>query len=122
MDRKYRSETKMNRKIALSRKNLKRKRTGIKQKQAKKSKRNEIEQNFFFNGEFFGFFLLMYVIQHYFTCRPSDSTVSEDAVLTVAILALSARCSNHLVRSHPQGLGLIHWLDLIIKARSHPRG
>jgi hypothetical protein len=30
-------------------------------------------------GEFFGFFLFMYDIQHCFICRPSDSTVSEDA-------------------------------------------
>ncbi len=28
---------------------------------------------------FFGVFLSMYVIQHCFVCRPSDSTVSEDA-------------------------------------------
>jgi hypothetical protein len=46
--------------------------------------------------EFFGFFLLMYVILHCFICRPSDSTVSEDAGIeprTVATLALTARRS-----------------------------
>jgi hypothetical protein len=30
-------------------------------------------------GIFGGFFLFMYIIQHYFICRPSDSTLSEDA-------------------------------------------
>ncbi len=30
-------------------------------------------------GRFFRFFLFMYNIQHRFICRPSDSTVSEDA-------------------------------------------
>jgi hypothetical protein len=47
----------------------------------------------------------MYVIQHCFICRPSDSTVSKDAGIeprTVATLALTARCSNHLARSHTQ--------------------
>ncbi len=29
--------------------------------------------------DFVGFFLSMYDIQHCFICRPSDSTVSEDA-------------------------------------------
>jgi hypothetical protein len=46
----------------------------------------------------------MYVIQHCFMCRPSDSFVSEDArveLRTVAALALTARRSNHLARSHP---------------------
>jgi hypothetical protein len=45
-----------------------------------------------FKGGFFGFFLLMYVIQHCFICRPSDSTVSEDAGIeprSVATLAIS---------------------------------
>jgi hypothetical protein len=55
-------------------------------------------------GDLFLVFLLMYVIQHCFICRPSDSTVSEDAGIeprTVATLALTARRSNHLARSHP---------------------
>jgi hypothetical protein len=47
----------------------------------------------------------MNIIQHCFVCRPSYSTVSEDAGLepmTVATLALTARRYNHLTRSHPQ--------------------
>ncbi len=53
---------------------------------------------------FFSIFLFMYVIQHCVICCPSDSTVSEDAGIeprTVATLALTARCSNHLAKSHP---------------------
>ncbi len=53
--------------------------------------------------EFFGFFLFMYYIQHCFICRPSGSTVSEDAGIeprTVATMALAVRRSNHLARSH----------------------
>ncbi len=52
----------------------------------------------------FWFFLEMYVIQHCFIYRPSDSTVLEDAGIeprTVATLALSATSSDHLARSHP---------------------
>jgi hypothetical protein len=71
-----------------------------------------------FEGGFFGIFLFMYVIQHCFICRPSDSTVSEDAGIvlrTVAALVLSARRSNHSARSH---------LDSVRyhphSARSHP--
>jgi hypothetical protein len=44
-------------------------------------------------GVVFGFFLFMYVIQHFFIYRPSDSNVSEDAETeprTVATLALTA--------------------------------
>ncbi len=57
-------------------------------------------------GEFLGFFLFlffMYVIQHCFICRPSDSTVSEDAGIdprTVATMALTAGRPNHSARSH----------------------
>ncbi len=54
-------------------------------------------------GRFFEFFF-MYEIQHCFICRPSDSTVSEDAVIeteTVATTALAVRRSNHWARSHP---------------------
>jgi hypothetical protein len=36
------------------------------------------EKNTFLRG-MFGFFLVMYVIQHCFICRSTDSTVSEDA-------------------------------------------
>jgi hypothetical protein len=72
------------------------------------------------------FIFSMYCIQHCFICRPSDSTVSEDAAIeprTVATSALAVRrsnpisflCSNHSARSHPQ-LGWISSttrLDLI---------
>ncbi len=54
-----------------------------------------------FNGRFFDFLFL----QHCFIYLPSDSTVTEDAGIeprTVATLALTARCTNHLARSHPQ--------------------
>jgi hypothetical protein len=34
--------------------------------------------SFIYRG-FFGFFLFMYVVELCFICRPSDSTVSEDA-------------------------------------------
>jgi hypothetical protein len=62
-------------------------------------------------GDFFGFFLFMYNIQHCFICRPSDSTVSKNAEIeprTVATTALAVRRSNHSARSHPHS------------ARSHP--
>ncbi len=52
-------------------------------------------------GGFFQLFLFMYIIQDCVICRPSDSTVSEDAGIeprTVATLALTARCSNHLAK------------------------
>jgi hypothetical protein len=67
---------------------------------------------YFLKGGFFGFFLFMYDIQHCFICRPSDSTVSEDARIepgTVATTALAVRRSNHSANSHPQS------------ARSHPQ-
>ncbi len=46
----------------------------------------------------------MYFIQQCFICRPSDSTVSEDAGIeprTAATLALTDRHSDHSARSHP---------------------
>jgi hypothetical protein len=46
----------------------------------------------------------MYFIQHCFICRPSDSTVSEDAEIeprTVATLELAVRRFNLSARSHP---------------------
>jgi hypothetical protein len=52
----------------------------------------------------------MYFFQHCFSCRLSDSTVSEDDEIeprTVATLPLAIRRSNHLARSHPQALGYI---------------
>jgi hypothetical protein len=45
----------------------------------------------------------MYFIQHCFTCRPSDSTVSEDAGIeprNVATSALAVRSSINSARSH----------------------
>ncbi len=55
-------------------------------------------------GTFLGFFKKddKYDIQHFFICRPSDSTVSEDAGVeprTVATTALAVRRSNHSVIS-----------------------
>jgi hypothetical protein len=53
----------------------------------------------------------MYDIQHCFICRPSNSTVSEDAGIeprTVATTTLAVRRSYHSARSHPH------------LARSHP--
>ncbi len=61
--------------------------------------------NHFYRLSLWTFF--MYVIQHCFICRPSDSAVSEDAGIearTVATFALTARRSNHSARSHPQNL------------------
>jgi hypothetical protein len=58
------------------------------------------------NLDFFvDFFLFMYVTHHCFICRPSDSTVSEDAgneTKTDATLALTARGSILSARSHLQ--------------------
>jgi hypothetical protein len=54
--------------------------------------------------------IFMYVIQHCFICRFSDSTVSEDAEVetgTVATLALTARRSDHSARSHPRRMKTI---------------
>jgi hypothetical protein len=55
-------------------------------------------------GIFFIFFVFYkYFIQQCLICRPSDSSVSEDAGIeskTVAILAFSARSNNHSIRSH----------------------
>jgi hypothetical protein len=51
-------------------------------------------------GIFLNFFYFFYYI-HCLICRPSDSTVSEDAGIeprTVATLALTARRSDHLAR------------------------
>ncbi len=52
----------------------------------------------------------MYVIQHCFIDRPTDSNVSEDAGIerrTVATLALTARRSNHSARSHPHSATVV---------------
>ncbi len=61
----------------------------------------------------------MYCIQHCFICRPSDSTVLEDAGMeprTVATSALAVRRSNHSARSYPESASFIHY-----SARSHPQ-
>jgi nestin len=71
----------------------------------------------------------MYVIQHSFICRPSDSTVSEDAGIEPRTVATSALTARRSAKSHPQTrldlnhtrLDLMHtrldlnhiWLDLI---------
>ncbi len=50
------------------------------------------------------FFYVRYGIQHCFICRPSDSTMSEDAGIepkSVATSALAVRTANHY-RSHPR--------------------
>jgi hypothetical protein len=50
-------------------------------------------------------FFFMYCFQRCFICRPSDSTVSEEAGIetrTVATSVLAVRSSNHSARSHPQ--------------------
>ncbi len=66
----------------------------------------------FLKGDFFGFFLFKFDIQHCFICRPSGSTVSEDAGIeprtVFATTALAVRRSNHSAWSHPHS------------ARSHP--
>jgi hypothetical protein len=52
--------------------------------------------------DFLGFFLFVDVSQHCFTCRPSDSTVSDSVGIiprTVATVAFTARRSNHSARS-----------------------
>ncbi len=55
-------------------------------------------------GVFFRIFFCMYFIQHCFICRPSDSTVPEDAGIeprTVATSASAVRRSSHPATSHP---------------------
>jgi hypothetical protein len=49
----------------------------------------------------------MCVIQHRLICRPSDSTVSEEAGIepgTVVTLALTVGRSNHMARSYPRNV------------------
>ncbi len=61
----------------------------------------------FLNRGIFGYFFVLFFIQHCFICRPLDSTVSEDAgielrtVANFATLALAVRRS-HSARPHPQ--------------------
>ena len=68
-------------------------------------------------GGFFGFFS-MYCIQHCFFCRPSDSTVSEDAAIEPELLWLrhwqSDALTTRLDLIHNSAIDLIHTqLDLI---------
>jgi hypothetical protein len=74
---------------------------------------------FFQQGDYCLFFP-MYCIQHCFICRPSHSTLSEDAGIeprTVSTSALAVRPSNHSARSNPHvRQDLIH-----NSARSHPQ-
>jgi hypothetical protein len=68
---------------------------------------------------FFNFYLFMYFILHCFICRPSDSTVSEDAGIeprTVATSALAVRRSSHSATSHP-----LSATSHSHSATSHPR-
>ncbi len=61
---------------------------------------------------------LMHFIQHCFICRPSLSIMLEDAGIeprTVATSALAVRRSNHLARSHPHSLDLIHSSFLMLE-------
>ncbi len=50
------------------------------------------------------YLILLYFVLHCFICRPSDSTVLEDAGIehrTAAILSLTFRRSKHSARSRP---------------------
>jgi hypothetical protein len=67
----------------------------------------------------------MYDIKLCFICRPSDSTVSEDAGIepgTVATTALAVRRSNHSARSHrhvPIVVYLLMHTLLLLSAKSY---
>jgi hypothetical protein len=59
-------------------------------------------------SELFGDFYFIKVIQHCFICRPSDSTVLEDAGIEPRIattLALTARPSKHSARRSHTNFG-----------------
>jgi hypothetical protein len=56
--------------------------------------------SFFFGGGGFLDFFPMYCVQHCFICRPSDSTVSEDAGME--LLPWQSESSNHSARSPSQ--------------------
>ncbi len=61
--------------------------------------------------EFFYLFFFIYVIQNCFICRPSDYTLSEDAVIqhrTDATSASTVGRSNHSDRSHPRHSARFH--------------
>ncbi len=66
-------------------------------------------------GDFVRIFSFLYVIQHGFICRPSDSSLSAEAGIEPRTLALTARRYNHTTRSHPHTAG-----SHLLSARSHP--
>ncbi len=53
---------------------------------------------------------MMHFIQHFFLCRPADSTKSEEAGIEPAgaTLALAVRRADNSAWSHPHRLDLIH--------------
>ncbi len=80
--------------------------------------------------EFFGFFMywVPYFIQHCFICRPSSSSVSEDAGIEpriVATLALTVRLSNNSDRSLCNAVpcrhkaSFIHWWNHLASSLLH---
>ncbi len=75
--------------------------------------------------QFFGDIFSVLFIHHCFICRPSDSTVSEDAGIKsrkVATSVLVVRRSNHSARSHPQLGQISSTVDQISSTtRSHPQ-
>ncbi len=72
-------------------------------------------------GGFLDFFSFMYDIKHCFICRPSDSTVSEDAGIEPRAVGITALTVRRLDLIHTR-LDLIHiLLDLMHNsAKSHP--
>ncbi len=65
----------------------------------------------------------MHDIQHFFICRPSDFTVSEDAGIvprTVATTALAVRRSNHSARSCMKRLFIFYKVLSMMPADTSP--
>jgi hypothetical protein len=65
----------------------------------------------------------MYFSQHCFICRPSDSTVSEDAGIeprTIVTTALAVRRSSHSATSHPQDSESTEWPRILLKTQTVP--
>ncbi len=83
-----------------------------------KNKRKLFHYDFFISILLGGIFFFLYVIQYFFICHPSDSTVSEDDGIeprTVATLVWTVRRSNHSAKSHPHSVR-----SHPDSARSHP--